>query len=133
MQFTRMYTGDDGKSHLEDFDVPFGDSAIGSVSGYLPVHRMRFRRRDADLPIGWLNVPERQFAVIVDGAVEIEVGNDVRRRFDKGAVLFAEDTTGEGHIARVDGFVEQIYIVVDEAFDVRPWLASLLVGSQAAG
>lgn len=122
MKFTRMYTGDDDASHFADYEVPFGASAIGSVSEYLPVSRMRFRRRDADLPIGRLNVPERQFAVIVGGSVEIEVGHGIRRRFEKGDVLFAEDTAGEGHIARVDGYVEQVYIAVADNFDVEEWI-----------
>jgi hypothetical protein len=120
-----MYTGEDDKSHFEDFEVPFGTSSIGSVSGYLPVTRMRFRRRDADLPVGRLNVPERQFAVVVAGSVEVEVSDGVRRRFGPGDVLFAEDTTGEGHIARVDGYVEQVYIAVAVDFDVQAWIGAL--------
>lgn len=118
-----MFTDNQGKSRFEDLSVGSGESPIGSVSSYLPVSRMRFRRRDADLPIGRLNVPERQFAVVLAGGVEIEVGDGERRSFSPGSVIFAEDTIGEGHIARVDGFVEQVYIAVPDHFDVCAWVA----------
>lgn len=122
MSFVRMFTDEQGKSRFEDLSVGSGESPIGSVSSYLPVSRMRFRRRDADLPIGRLNVPERQFAVVLTGGVEVEVGDGERRSFSPGSVIFAEDTIGEGHIARVDSFVEQVYITVPDDFDVHAWV-----------
>jgi hypothetical protein len=122
---TRMYTGDDGDSCLQTFSIPTGGSRIGSVSDYIPVTRMRFRRRDKELPIGYLNAPFRQFAIIIAGGVEIEVGNGIRKRFGPGDVIFAEDISGTGHIARVENFVEQFYVEVPDSFDFSAWATAV--------
>jgi hypothetical protein len=125
MKLTRMYTGENQKSCFDDFDIPLMSSTIGSVSEYLPVAHMRFRRRDISMPIGYLNAPERQFAVVLAGAVEVEVGEGERRRFSPGSIIFAEDLEGEGHIARVEEYVEQIYIAVPDEFDLPAWVEQI--------
>jgi hypothetical protein len=129
MRVTRIFTGRDQRSYFDDVDVPLTTrSAIGDVSEYLPLDRMRFRRRGPGIPIGRLNAPERQFAVVLAGAVEVEVADGVRRRLEPGSISFVEDTTGEGHIARVDGFVEQVYVVVADDFDFLRWARGLADG-----
>lgn len=42
--------------------------------------------------------------MILEGGLELEIGDGTRRSFGAGDILLAEDTTGQGHISRaVDG------------------------------
>ena len=53
--------------------------------------------------------------LILEGQVEIEVGNGEKRLFSSGDILLAEDTTGRGHISRaVNAEVRRSVFVVLE-------------------
>jgi uncharacterized cupin superfamily protein len=58
------------------------------------------RETGADYDYDWHNAPRRQFIVMLEGTVEIEVGAGTTRRFGPGDILLAEDTTGRGHRSR---------------------------------
>lgn len=105
MRVTRLYTGPDMQSHFEDFDVPLDDrGAIGCLSARHTVGGLIFRHTDGDYDYAWHNAPERQYIVILEGGLEVEIGDGTRRTFGAGDILLAEDTTGQGHISRaVDG------------------------------
>ena len=51
----------------------------------------------------WHRAPQRQFIVLLDGEIEIEVGTGEIRRFRGGEVLLVEDTEGQGHRTRSIG------------------------------
>ena len=61
---------------------------------------MIFRETAGDYAYDWHNAPARQYVVMLEGSVEVQVGDGTRRRFGPGAVLLAEDTTGRGHKSR---------------------------------
>ena len=105
MKVTRIYTGDDGQSHFEDIDVDLEDNGrIGAMSAEVAVSGLIFRRTGGDFAYDWHNAPQRQYVVILDGALEVEVGDGSKRRFSGGDILLAEDTTGQGHVSRtIDG------------------------------
>ena len=50
----------------------------------------------------WHTAPQRQFIVLLDGEIEIEVssGEPRKRIFHGGDVLLMEDTAGRGHRTR---------------------------------
>lgn len=101
MQVVRIFTGDDGRSHFEDMEVPLTDrGAMGRISGLWPGQGVLFREVDGDYDLGFHNAPRRQLVVNLSGSVDIEVGDGTVRRLGPGTVLLAEDTTGEGHISR---------------------------------
>ena len=54
---------------------------------------------------------------MLEGQVEIEVGDGSRRMFGSGDILLAEDTTGQGHISRaVDSKPRKsIFVTLEEA------------------
>lgn len=105
MTVTRLYTGPDGESHFEDIDLALTDAGdIGFLSKKISADGVIFRYTDEDYDYLWHNAPCRQYVVMLDGAVEIEVGDGTRRTFRGGDVLLAEDITGRGHVSRaVDG------------------------------
>lgn len=101
VKVTRLYTGPDGESHFEDMELALTDSgAIGRLSALVPATGVIFRETGSDYDYDWHTAPQRQFVVMLEGEVEIEIGDGTRRRFGPGDILLAEDTTGRGHRSR---------------------------------
>ena len=88
---------------------------IGHLSARHPVKSLIFRHTGADYDYAWHNAPERQYIVILEGDLDVEVGDGTRRRFGPGDILLAEDLTGRGHISRaVDGQPRRsLFITID--------------------
>jgi len=105
MHVTRIFSGEDGESHLEDIEIPLVDLGdIGRLSELLPATGIVFREVAGDYHFDFHTAPRRQYVINLDAAVEIEVGDGTVRRLEPGEILLAEDTTGRGHISRaVDG------------------------------
>ncbi len=101
MKITRLYTGDDGESHFEDIEIALKDSGeIGKMSETLQAKGIIFRETDSDYDYDRHNTPCLQYDIILEGEVEIEVGDGTKRRFGPGDVILLEDTEGRGHISR---------------------------------
>ncbi|MCZ6675955.1 MAG: hypothetical protein O7E52_01770 [Candidatus Poribacteria bacterium] len=101
MKITRLYTGDDGESHFEDIEIPLHDAGeVGRLSEIHPVTGIIFRENDADYNYDWHPAPRRQYIIMLDSEIEIEVGDGTKKRFRGGDVFLAEDTTGRGHKTR---------------------------------
>jgi hypothetical protein len=101
VQVTRIYSGEDGESHFAEVDIPLRDAGeIGALSEQFPVSGIIFRETGGDYDYSWHNAPCRQFVLMLEGSVEIEVSDGTRRIFHSGDILLAEDTTGRGHISK---------------------------------
>lgn len=105
MVITRIYETPDGESHFEEIEIDLEDAGeIGRLSQRYPAAGVIFRETSPDYDYDWHRAPERQYIVLLDGEIEIEVGDGERRRFRGGDILLVEDTTGRGHRTRtVDG------------------------------
>jgi hypothetical protein len=68
------------------------------------------------------NAPRRQLIFLTSGILEIESSEGARYVCRPGDLIFAEDTTGKGHITRslrdTRGFV---HVAMPENFDVSGW------------
>ena len=61
----RMFTGDDGKSHVEKVEVPLAArGAGGALSEPVDVSQLLFRRTSPDYFIDWHNAPRRSAVVL---------------------------------------------------------------------
>ena len=101
MKVTRIYADKDGESRFAELDIPLQDAGeIGALSELFPVKGIIFRETDNDYNYSWHNAPCRQFVLMLQGSVEIEVSTGTRRTFHSGDILLVEDTTGRGHISR---------------------------------
>lgn len=103
MKFTRLFTGTDQQSHFEDLEIPTGETYFGglvTVTAPLTVASIAFGEIDGLDEVPWHNPPCRQYIMMLQGAMEIEIGDGTRRIFNVGDVVLAEDTTGQGHITR---------------------------------
>ena len=119
MEITRVYTGEDGRSHFEEIDVPLAESRYGSLSGLYAAEGVIFRETPVGGELDFHNAPRRQFVVTLSGAVEIECGDGSKRRLGAGGILLADDTDGQGHITRdFEGPRRSLFIPLPEDFDV---------------
>lgn len=115
MRVTRVYTGDDGRSHFGEIEVEVSPYRAGLLSELIPATGVIFRETGGDYDYDFHVAPRRQYVVNLNGAVEITVGSGEKRVLGAGEVFLAEDTTGQGHISRaVDGKVRHsLFITLD--------------------
>lgn len=98
MNITRIYTGRDNESHFEDIEIPLESSGeIGELSEKVNATGIIFRRTGPDYDYDWHNAPQRQYIIMLDGEVDVEIGDGTVRRFSTGDILLVEDVTGRGH------------------------------------
>ena len=101
MKVTRLYTGDDGESHFEDVEVPLKYAGeIGKLSEPESATGIIFRETGPDYNYDWHNAQWRQYIIMLEGEVDIEIGDGTVRRFEPGDILLVEDTEGRCHISR---------------------------------
>ncbi|HWF16053.1 MAG TPA: hypothetical protein VG244_07735 [Acidimicrobiales bacterium] len=105
MLITRITRTIDGGSQFEAKEIELVDAGeIGRLSEAHAVTSVVFRENDPGYDFDWHCAPRRQFIVLLDGAIEVEVTSGEKRRFHGGDILLVEDTTGTGHRTRsVDG------------------------------
>lgn len=101
VRVTRIYTGPDGKTQAEEFEIPMKPRNAGSdLSATVALTSMQVRRTNPDYFYDWHPAPRRQLVVTLSGESEIELDGGKKIRLGPGHILLAEDTTGKGHISR---------------------------------
>ena len=100
--FYRLYTGEDGQSHMETYDVP----------DVMPVVEMVFRKHEPGNFIDWHPAPRRQFIITLEGEVEIGLGDGSIYKLGAGDVMLAEDLDGHGHTTRAVGNVPRVSVAI---------------------
>ena len=101
MRITRVYCDETGESHFDENDIELRDAgAIGRLSEPIAAKAVIFRANDPGYDYDWHVAPQRQFIVLLDGAIEIEVSDGSRRVLRGGEILLMEDTSGKGHRTR---------------------------------
>lgn len=102
MKITKLYTGEDQHSHFMEMDTgPTTAEILGQYSAPYPVTSVLFRDFEPGATFDWHNAPQPQYIVYLEGQVEVEISNGVKKTFNPGDVLFATDLTGKGHISRM--------------------------------
>lgn len=108
MKITRIFTGDDGESHIEELDIELTESGLGGrFSEAVTTKSVIFRETSSDYHLDYHQAPRRQYVVNLTGSVEIETGLGEKCLLGPGSILLAEDTTGRGHISRAVGTQER--------------------------
>ncbi len=98
MKITRIFTRGDGKSYFEDLEIDLNDvGKIGLLSEKIKATGIIFRETSGDYNYSWHNAPQRQYIVMLDGEVEIEISDGTKRIFRTSDIILVEDTTGQGH------------------------------------
>lgn len=99
MGISRLYTGADGRSHLEDLDP----AAHPELTTLQATKGIVFRTSPPGYFSDWHNAPRRQYVITLEGEVEIGLEDGTVHRFGAGHATLAEDLTGKGHTTRVVG------------------------------
>lgn len=101
MKITRIYADRDGITHFEKIDIPLKASGpIGWLSEMMPGAGVVFRETSDDYDFDWHSAPRNQWVLLLDGEIQIEVGDGEIRRFGGGDVLRIEDFGSKGHRSR---------------------------------
>ena len=100
----RLYTGDDGQSHIEAIDLTHKPDWTAPQAATTIVFRTD--------PVGkfqdWHPAPRRQWVITLYGEAEIGLGDGSVHRYGPGHATLAEDLTGQGHTTRVVGSVPRV-------------------------
>ena len=99
MHFIRLYTGDDGQSHIEEMSL----DSHPDLGQLMAAEGVVFRSTPSGNFIDWHPAPRRQFVIILSGQLEIGLGDGSKHIFGPGDARLVEDTTGKGHTTRVHG------------------------------
>jgi len=95
---TRIYSDGNGDSHFEDVNIPLKESrSIGNLSDSLPATGVIFREVAPTYDWDFHTAPQKQYIILLDGAIEIETSLGDKRIFNAGQILLVEDVTGKGH------------------------------------
>ena len=95
----RLYSGDDGQSHIEAIDLdqtPDWKSAQAAAT-------ISFSEAPAGRFSDWHTAPRRQFVIVLSGQLEIGLGDGSKHVFGPGDARLVEDTTGQGHTTATHG------------------------------
>lgn len=109
MRYVRIYADSLGDTHFEDVQVsgvtkqsPVS-TGVSEYADAIPVRAAVFRRVVEAHPAQPHVAPRRQFAVHLEGRIEVEVSDGEVRTFGPGDVVLLEDTAGKGHVTREIG------------------------------
>jgi hypothetical protein len=95
---TRVYSDKNGDTRFEDISIPLKDAGeIGKLSERIPATSVIFREVEPAYDYNFHNAPQKQYLILIDGAIEIETTSGEKRQFHAGDVLLLEDTEGKGH------------------------------------
>ena len=102
MRIHNLYTDEKGESHFRDIEVEWAEEGrAGKLSKRLPASGIIFREVQPDYDLDWHPAPRRQFVIILQGQLEIGLGDGSKHVFGPGDARLVEDTTGQGHTTRV--------------------------------
>ncbi|MGD2044651.1 MAG: hypothetical protein PVJ80_03330 [Gemmatimonadota bacterium] len=110
---TRLYTGEDGQTHAERYEVPLGEQrGATELSEPVDVESLQFRRTSTEYDLDFHNAPRRQYVITLSGESEVELGDGTRIRLYPGHILLAEDVEGQGHISRAVGDRDRVSLFI---------------------
>ena len=104
----RMYSGDDGQTHVETIDLdqtPDWTSAQAATT-------IAFREAAVGRFQDWHPAPRAQYVIILSGQLEIGLGDGSKHVFGPGDARLVADTTGKGHTTATYGDVPCITATV---------------------
>lgn len=108
MKIVRFTDDGHGGSRFVERDAPLAEEYVDKLGGRHPRSR-EFASSGRVVEFGeapsmdWHPAPGRRVIVVLAGSIEVETTDGESRRFEKGDVVVADDTSGRGHRTRVRG------------------------------
>ena len=108
MAIFRLYSGNDGESHLDELDLASSPdlTTLQTAKGVV------FRSAEPGVFSDWHTAPRRQYIITLSGEAEIGLGDGTVQHFGPGDVNMVEDMTGHGHTTRIVGNVPRVTATV---------------------
>lgn len=106
-RLVRLYSGDDGESHVEETTLPLTPVGHDEATPWQPANNVRFAESPPGSELAWHTAPHRQYVITLSGTLEFTTRGGETFVLSPGDVLLAEDTAGGGHRWRL--------------VDDRPW------------
>ena len=105
----KIVAGEDGKSHFEHIDPKEWqiDWQVDPAKG--PIN---FRSRPPGYFSDFHTEHRNQYAIMLSGQVDIEIGDGTILRFGPGDIVFATDITGHGHTVKTLGDDPWMYCAI---------------------
>ena len=115
IRLVRLYTGDDGQSHVSEEHVALAPDGRDAVSPWEHAASIRFEETPAHSQLDWHDAPQRQYVITLSGTLEFTTRGGETFRLAPGDVLLAEDTAGGGHRWRLvdDQPWRRVYVTLD--------------------
>jgi quercetin dioxygenase-like cupin family protein len=85
----RLYTGEDGHSHVEE--------GVVAENHLHDAECIRFKETPAHATYDWHNAPVEQYVITLTGTLEFETRTGETFILKPGEILIALDTTGSAH------------------------------------
>lgn len=121
MRVIHLFTRPDGESAISIRQMP-ATGAERPMSATFKCDSLFCRETPEGHEQGFHNAPRRQLIFLTSGILEVETSQGQRYVCRPGDLIFAEDTTGRGHITRslrdIRGFV---HVAMGPDFDVSEW------------
>lgn len=125
MRIKRVSAGADGKSRLDVVELPFAGGEAGKSLW------SRLYATDVELGYGvpgtfidWHKVTTPRLFIVLQGAWEFGTGDGKLHLLQAGDIVFAADTTGQGHTSRdvgaVPSFVLTVRLPLQDPLKLRP-------------
>ena len=108
MLITRIYTGPDGQSHLDELET----NTFPNPASLTEIESIRFRVQQPGQFSNWHVESRRNYIITLSGEGEIGLGDGSVHKIGPGRVMLVEDLTGQGHTTRVSSSVPRVTIAI---------------------
>jgi quercetin dioxygenase-like cupin family protein len=110
---TRLYTGPDGETHIDDVEVKFtGGTPENQEAEMVKASGVQLNRSPPGDFQDWHTAPRRQYVITLSGRGELGTSDGHKMQLGPGQVLLVEDTTGKGHTTRALGNEDRVTIQI---------------------
>jgi quercetin dioxygenase-like cupin family protein len=115
IRLVRLWSGEDGQSHVEDGRVDLAAVDGSEVSSLLRATGVRFEESPPHSALDWHVAPRRQYVITLSGTLLFTTRGGETFTLAPGDVLLAEDTAGGGHSWRLldDQPWRRVYVTLD--------------------
>ena len=118
----------DGKTVIEDLEVPSSKEIRGYETPIIPIEGVIFRTSQPEVAMGFHNAPRRQIVVPLQGEVEIETGDGDSRVISAGMALLADDVNGQGHKSKFSpNDAVTLFLLLPDDLDPTEWRTDIKV------
>jgi hypothetical protein len=126
-----LYTGADAQSHFAELPLQLMHDAKGRLStGLRGAGGWIYSESPEQLFTDWHTSGAGGVTAMLDGWMDLETGGGERRRLAAGDLLFALDTTGQGHRSTVSAGCRGLSLMFNEPLEA---VIQSLFGRSLAG